>query len=169
MKRSLSLLVLLLMIPFGLTAVPKSKLEFKATAAKKNKKKIEDGIEKAVEDMSFITRPIARKKLKKSNTPFKKISIDYSGSKVSISNDGRKPVVSKADGSKTKWKRDDGEVFTVSQKVEENKITQVFYAKQGTKKLVYKFNDDFSKLWLSVRLDSPKLGAPLQYTMNYGK
>ena len=169
MRRSFFTLICLILIPFALVAVPKEKAEYNATSQAKNEKTIKDGIENAIDDMSFITRPIARKKLKKSNLAPKKLTFDFPGNKVSITHDSRKAVVSPADGSKTKWTREDGETFTISQKVEEKKITQKFFADEGNKTLIYTFNDDFSAVSVSVRLDSPKLPAPLKYKMNYKK
>lgn len=160
--------LLLLIVPTSLGALPDKPLVYTPVASQSaNEGTIEKGIEAAISDMSFITKPIARTKLKKSNLAFKKITFKKSGKKVSIQHDDRKTVDSPADGSKVKWTREDGETFTVSQKVEDTQITQVFYADEGNKTLVYKFSDDFSQVSVSVRLDSPKLPAPLKYTLKY--
>ena len=160
--------MVLLLVPVLAMAVPKKKMVFKATQSHKaNEKIIKKGIEGAVEDMSFITRPIARKKLENSNTAFKTIDFDFKGDKIMITNDGRKPVVANADGSKTKWTREDGETFMVQHKLKDDEIEQVFHADEGVKTLRYVFNDDASKLTMHVRLDSPKLSGPLKYKLDY--
>jgi hypothetical protein len=163
--------MLIVLLPAVALALPKGK-ELKYEASKShsaNAKIIKSGIENAVEDMSFITRPIARGRLEKSNQAFKTITIKQTGSKIMIQNDGRKPVTSPADGSRAKWTREDGETFTVSQKVSDNKIVQIFYAEDGKKTLTYDFNDDFSQLTLSVVVESPKLSGPLKYSIAYEK
>ena len=167
--KKIAIAILLVLFPLTALAIPPEPMVFTAKSVKGNKKKIADGIEKTISDMSFITKPIARGKLEDSNLAFRKISITVNDGKVSIQHDARKPVVSPVDGGKVKWVREDGESFQISQKVGEQKITQIFYAESGKKTLVYKFDKEFNQLWVSVRLDSPKLDLPLRYTMSYKK
>ncbi len=167
MKKIIFLLIVGLLIPVGLSAVPKEDMVWKSSGHKKNKAKIEAGIEKAIDDMNFITRPIARSKLNKANIAFKSIKIKFVDGKVSIQQDSRTAVTSPIDGTKVKWTREDGDVFKVSQKVSETKITQIFRGESGKKTMIYKFNKDFSVMWVSVRVDSPKLPEAVIYTMKY--
>lgn len=169
MRRLILTVICFVFIPSFLTAVPKEKLVYTAVSQSKNEATIKKGIKTAISDMSFITKPIAKRKLTKSNLAFKKLTFDFPGNKVSITHDARKAVVSPASGAKAKWTREDGETFTVTQKVGEDTITQKFIAGEGVKTLTYKFSQDFSTVKVSVRLDSPKLPAPLKYTMNYKK
>lgn len=169
MRKLLVVLVLVLVPAFGF-AVPKKDMVFKATKSHDaNAKVISKGIEAAIDGMSFITRPIARRKLEKSNIAFKTIGFKFPGNKVSIQHDARKTVDSPADGGKAKWTREDGETFTVSQKVSDTEIVQIFYADEGVKTLTYKFNDDFTKVRVQIKLDSPKLSGPLNYTLEYAQ
>ncbi len=167
MKKLMLLLVIGLLIPATLIAVPKEDMVWKTSGHKKNLSKIEKGIEKSIDDMNFITRPIARGKLEDANIAFKKITFKFSGDKVSIQHDGRAIITAPADGTAIKWKRNDGEVFKVTQKVSETKITQTFKGDDGKKTMVYKFNKDFSQMWVSVRIDSSQLPEPVRYTMKY--
>lgn len=167
MKKLIFLLVVGLLIPAGVSAVPKEDMVWKTSGHKRNLSKIEKGIEKGIDDMNFITRPIARGKLKDANIAFKTIKIKFSGEKVSIQHDSRTAVSAPTDGSKVSWKREDGAKFKVTQKVSETKITQVFRGENGKKTLIYKFNKDFTEMWVSVRVDSPKLPEPVRYTMKY--
>lgn len=168
--RKVLIALLLVLIPVFATALPQQKLVYKAAQGQGvNEKIIKKGIEGAIEGMSFITRPIARGKLTKSNIAFKTITVEQKGSKISITHDARKPVVSPADGTKVKWTREDGEVFGVTQKVSDQEIVQVFHADEGVKTLKYVFNDDFSKMDVAITLDSPKLSGPLKYKLAYTK
>lgn len=170
MTRNFLITLALLLIPTFSFAVPKQDMVFKATkSVSANEKVISKGIEAAIEDMSFITRPIARKKLEKSNIAFKSIGFKFPGDKVSIQHDARKTVDSPASGAKAKWTREDGETFTVSQKVSETEIMQIFYADEGVKTLKYVFSDDFTKMKVHVTLKSPKLSGPLKYTLEYAR
>jgi hypothetical protein len=170
MRKLLTVLLLVLVPAFALALPNNKELKYKATKTHDaNSRIIKKGIEGAIEDMSFITRPIARGRLEKSNKAFKTITVKLTGKKIMVRNDGRKPVTSPSNGSKVKWTREDGETFNVSQKVSDTKIVQIFYAEDGKKTLVYDFSDDFSKLKLSVTLESPKLSGPLKYTLAYAK
>lgn len=168
--RKTFLALLLVLVPSLLFAIPKEETTYKAVNPHgQNSKIIMKGIEDAIDDMSFITKPIAKRKLDNSNTAFKSLTFDVQANKISITNDSRKPVVANADGSKTKWVREDGEEFLVTHTIKDNEIEQVFYADEGVKTLRYVFNDDDSKVTMHVRLDSPKLPAPLKYKLEYAK
>ena len=166
----LSIAVLLLLLPAGVSAqgIPMGAMEFKtASSFEKDKKIIESGIEGAVEDMSFITRPIARSKLKKTNLPLKVLKFKITPKKVTIQHDSRNPAVSDVDGKPTKWKRQDGDEFFLSQVVKPQLIMQTFKDGDGKKVLKYKFSKDYKKLTMEVIVTSPKLAGPLKYTLNY--
>lgn len=168
--RNLLVFVALLLVPAFALAVPPGEMVFDGSkSAGQSEKAIKAGIEKAIDGMSFITRPIARGKLEKSNVAYKKITIDVTGKKVSIQHDSRKPIVSPTDGTQVKWVRDDGEAFMVSQKVSEDEIVQIFHSEDGDKTLTYKFADDYKKLTVHVLLESPKLAAPLKYALEYAR
>ena len=170
MTRNFLITFALVLLPALGFAVPKEPMVFKATkSADANAKVISKGIEGAIKDMSFITRPIARRKLEKSNIAFKSIGFKFPGDKVSIQHDARKTVDSPADGGKAKWTREDGETFTVSQKVSDTEILQIFYADEGVKTLKYVFSDDFKKMTVHVTLKSPKLSGPLKYKLEYAR
>ncbi len=160
----------LLAIPATASAqgIPTGTFEFKvANSDSKNKETIKAGIEKAIEDMSFITRPIARGKLEDSNIAFKKLSIKFTPKKVTVQQDNRNPVVAPPDGSPITWKRGDGEKFKVTQIVKPQLIIQTFFSEDGKKTIKYKFDKDYKKVTMSVTVKSPKLSGPLNYTIPY--
>lgn len=131
-------------------------------------KTIKQGIERAIEDMSFITRPIARGRLEDSNVPVKSIAIKLTPKKVKIQHGDRNPVLSNVDGSPVNWTRkSDGKTFKVSQIVKPQLIIQTFFSEDGKKVLKYKFSEDYKKMTMEVELTSPKLGAPLKYELDY--
>jgi hypothetical protein len=169
MKKSVAIAAALVLVPlFAIAQVPGSKTTYQAVhPAAKSKKIIAAGIEKAVEDMSFLTRPIARGRLEDSNIAFKTITVHVDGDKVSIQHDKRKPVVSPKDGSQITWTREDGEKFKVTQKVEKQEIIQTFAASDGKKTLRYLFGAEGKTMKVLVNVSSPKLGAPLKYGLEY--
>ena len=170
MTRRFFLTLALLIVPGLSFAVPQEDMVFKATKSEAaNQKIIEAGIEKAIDGMSFITKPIARKKLQNSNIAFKSIGFKFPGDKVSIQHDARKTVDSPRNGGNAKGTREDGETFTVSQKVGEKDIVQIFYADEGVKTLKYDFSDDYKSMKVHIKLESPKLSGPLKYTLEYAR
>lgn len=166
----LAIATLFLLLPGVVSAqgIPMGTMEFKtASTYAKDKKLIETGIEGAIEDMSFITRPIARGRLKDSNLPFKAIKFKLTPKIVTIQQDNRNPATSNVDGKPTKWTRKDGEVFLLIQIVKPQFIIQTFSSEDGKKVIKYKFSKDYKKLTMDVTLSSPKLAAPLKYTLKY--
>ena len=161
------LLVLIPSLAFA-QGIPEGAMDYKATQShKKNAKIVKDGIENAIEDMSFITRPIARSRLKDSNLPFKTIKVVVKGDKVTIQHDKRKVITSPVSGAAIQWKREDGEVFKVTQAVKPKLIVQTFYSEDGNKVLKYYFSEDYKKLTVNIVLKSPKLSGPLKYKLTY--
>ena len=76
-------------------------------------------------------------------------------------------MVADVDGKPVTWTRGDGEKFKVTQIVKPQLIIQTFFSEDGTKKIMYKFSEDYKKVTMSVSLKSPKLSAPLKYTLTY--
>ncbi len=129
---------------------------------------LEASIEDTIDDMNFITRPIARGKLKKSNAIFKKITLVVADDTVEIQLDSRKSIRTKSDGKDvTKWKRDDGDEFKITQKRESNHITQTYRGEDGSKTMDYNLSSDHKKLTIIIQVKSDKLPKPLTYTLRY--
>lgn len=136
--------------------------------AKPQQKALEAAIEDTIDDMNFITRPIARGKLQKSNSLFKKITLVLTDDTVEIQLDSRKSIRTKSDGKDvTKWKRDDGDEFKITQKRESNHITQVYKGEDGSKVMDYNLSSDHKKLTIIIQVKSSKLPKPLTYTLRY--
>ena len=170
MRKILITSLLFILLPLVALAIPGGDMTFKAAKSDSaNQKIIDKGIQSAIEDMSFITRPIAKSKLEKTNQASKQIVVKMSGKKLVVKHDDRAPVASPADGKKFKWTREDGEVFMVTQQATDDTITQVYYADDGQKKMTYKFSPDSSKMTLKVKVESPKLSDPLEYSIDYAK
>lgn len=144
---------------------PNEAIEFKATDTKKGEESIKKGIEVAIDDMNFITKPIARGKLEKSNIPFKKLIFKVSEKTISIQHNDRKPIIT--EGKPVQWTRDDGEKFQVTQVQNGQKLTQTFSSEDGKKVLTYTFTETFKKLTVDVLVTSGKISGPLKYTLHY--
>jgi hypothetical protein len=127
---------------------------------------IQQAIDAATADMNFLTRPIARSRLKKTNTLAHRITITRQAGTISVRFDERKPAEMPADGSVVKWTGEDGEQFDVFARTENGRLVQTFQAPDGQR--VNSFSaEDAQRLTLQVQVTSPRLPKPLTYTVRY--
>lgn len=127
---------------------------------------ISQAVDKAVEKMNFIKRPIARGRLEKTNVPYQRIRIQINATEAEITYDDRKPIRMSIDGPAIKWTRDDGEVFDVSARVDGGKLVQTYKAEDGMR--VNSFHlDAKGALHLRVEVSSPQLPQAMSYELVY--
>lgn len=130
-----------------------------------------DDVQKAIANgtakMSFITRPIARSRLKKTNLPYQLLKIELTPTQVFVSRDGRPPIVTPADGKSIKWKREDGETFDVNTVWEQGKLKETFVATDGSRENLFTISPDGQLLTMQVTIRSPRLPAPVVYKLDY--
>ena len=123
-------------------------------------------IEAAVADMNFLTRPIARSRLKKTNSLAHRIAISRQGEMITVRFDQRKPAEMPVDGRVVKWTGEDGEQFDVFAGAGNDRLVQTFKAEDGQR--VNSFTpEDAQRLMLEVQVTSPRLPKPLTYTVHY--
>lgn len=127
---------------------------------------VQKAIEAAVADMNFITRAVARSRLKKTNTLAHRIAITRQAETISVRFDERKPAEMPADGRVVKWTGEDGEQFDVFARAGDDRLVQTFKAEDGQR--VNSFTpEDAQRLTLEVQVTSPRLPKPLTYTVRY--
>ena len=128
---------------------------------------INAAIESAVRRMNFVTRPIARGRLRKTNAAYERVVIDYGTSQVSVTFDQRAAIVTPSNGTPIKWRREDGEQFDVSTEWENGRLEQTFSAEDGRRVNVYTLEGN--TLTMEVTITSPRLSAPLRYKLVYNR
>lgn len=124
-------------------------------------------INQAVQRMNFVTRPVARGRLRNTNQPYQRIVIDWSGGNVSVTTDARAPIVSPAAGTAVAWRREDGEQFQLTQRWEGGKLHQRFSADDGSRENVFSVSPDGQTMTMEVTVTSPRLPQPLRYKLVY--
>jgi hypothetical protein len=122
-------------------------------------------IDETVSTMSFITRPIARRRLRNTNEPYQSIDIITKTDSVFIATDGKPAVKTNLDGSSKRWTREDGEEFEVTTIFKDNSLRQSFVAEDG--KRVNEYIGSEKGLELRVTITSSKLKQPLTYRLQY--
>ncbi|HEX6926863.1 MAG TPA: hypothetical protein VF167_15680 [Longimicrobiaceae bacterium] len=127
---------------------------------------VKAAIEQAVRGMNFITRPIARGRLTRTNVPYRTIRIEQSGDQVTIVTDER-PIVATADGNPMKWTREDGEVLDLTTRWADGALEQTFVADDGQRTNTFTLSADGGTLEMRVVVASPRLDRPVEYTLRY--
>lgn len=128
---------------------------------------IKPAIEQAIAKMNFITRPVARGRLTRTNEPYGSITIRQAGEEISIITDDRPPIVVRPDGNAMRWQREDGEELDLTTRWNGPRLEQTFMAEDGERRNVYSLAPDGNTLELHVTVTSPRLPAPLTYTLRY--
>ena len=127
---------------------------------------IQNSIDAATADMNFLTRSVARGRLKKTNSLHRRIAITRQAVIISVKFDERRPIEMPVDGSLIKWTREDGEILDVFARAEDGRLVQTFKAEDGQR--VNSFSaEDAERLTLEVEVTSPRLSKPLKYVVRY--
>lgn len=127
-------------------------------------------INAAVNRMNFVTRPIARGRLNRTNQPYQRLVIDFTTQQVSVTMDQRAAIATPANGTPIKWTRpEDNEVLDVSTEWENGALEQTFKAEDGQRVNSYSVSADGSTLTMNVTVTSPRLPRPLTYKLVYNR
>ena len=127
---------------------------------------VDQAIERTVKKMNFITRPIARSRLKKTNPAYSSITLNFTSSNAHITAGPGPEVVLPNSGAAVKWRRSDGETFTVTGKPQGGTYVETFAADDGRRTNTFSW-DDAGRLTMNVTVTSPRLPAPLKYKLVY--
>lgn len=126
-------------------------------------------IDRAVARMNFVTRPIARGRLRRTNQPYQRVVIAHTPQQVRIATDNRAAITTPANGTPVKWRREDGEMFDVSTEWENGKLEQTFKAEDGSRTNVFTVSPDGRTLTMDVTIRSEKLAAPVRYKLVFNR
>lgn len=129
---------------------------------------IESAIERGIDDMNFITKPIARRRLRATNDAYSTVEVRIGGGEVTTVLEGRS-ITSPADGSAISWRREDGEVMQVTTAMRDGALVQSFAAEDGSRENVYSVSADGRRLTMQVTIRSPRLPAPIVYRMLFDR
>lgn len=166
--RTLLLALLALALPAAASA-QESSMRGTWTINRQASDDVNRAIETAVARMSFITRPIARGRLRRTNPVYNRVVVNYTPQTVSTTFDQRHAIESPANGQPIKWTREDGEKFDLSTEWQQGRLVQTFRAEDGTRTNSYVVSADGNTLTMNVTIRSPKLPQPLTYKLVYNK
>jgi len=126
-------------------------------------------IDHSTAGMNFLIRPIARGRLKKTNPAYPHLVIQQQPKEWVIRYDQRAPQHMPSDGTAVDWAREDGEHFQLSAHAEQNDLIQTYQAPDGKRVNRFHLDPGTGVLTLAVTVTSPKLPAPLSYTLSYSR
>jgi hypothetical protein len=124
-------------------------------------------IEAATASMNFVTRPIARSRLRKTNPAYQSIRLERNGGDYLITFDARQAQRMPASGAPVPWRREDGEEFLISIRVADDDLVQRFKADDGVRTNLFHVDPATRNLTLTVTVTSEKLPKPVVYAITY--
>ena len=128
---------------------------------------IVDAIDRAVSDMSFITRGIARGRLEDSNPVYRSVRIEFEGHTIRVVLDGNRRVESPDSGATAPYTRPDGERMRVSQGYSRGRLQQLYTGDAGQRRNELSLDETGRTLTMRVRVTSDSLPAPVVYSLTY--
>lgn len=127
---------------------------------------IEQAIEKTIAPLNFVTRPVARGRLKRRNVAFPYFEVTVNESGARFRHEKGLDVTYSTPDVKVQAKAPDGSLVITHMSVEPV-LTLSYDAEGGQRVDSYVLSGDGAKLTLSVRLTSARLPMPLQYKLLY--
>lgn len=126
---------------------------------------VDKAVDKSVEKMNFVIRPIARARLAKSSRPPSIIAITVSDSiKISLETIS---VIAPADGRFVPWNRPNGEIAQISMRLDGERLMTTFKGTEGTRRNTFTLLDSGRTLAMDVLVESSRLPEPLRYRLRY--
>jgi len=129
---------------------------------------IRTAIDTAAAEFNFLTRPIARSRVKKTNPSISRVDIARTGDDITIQLGSSKPSTTRPDSPAVKWSRDD-QVFDLTLSWEDTTLTQSFVAPDGKRINRYRLSADGNTLSLEVTIISDQLKKPMRYTLTFAR
>ncbi|WKW11484.1 hypothetical protein Strain138_000737 [Pseudogemmatithrix spongiicola] len=125
-------------------------------------------IERAVAQMSFVTRGIGRSRLKATNQPPADVRFALPPDSIVVQYAGQPELRARRDGSPREWRNAAGEPFQARVTVATSPdgsvtVRQVFEAEDGRRENAWRLEAAGTTLTLDVTVSSPRLPQPLRY------
>jgi hypothetical protein len=124
-------------------------------------------IEDAVGKVNFLTRDIARGRLKKLNPAYRQIAITSSPNEISVTVDHQPPLRTPAKGAPVAWVGPGGGKVNVGMQLAGRRLEQTFTSANGRRVNDYTLSPDGRKLTMQVTETSPRLSQSITYEQVY--
>jgi len=124
-------------------------------------------IEDAVGKLNFLTRDIARGRLKKLNPAYRQVAITSSPNEITVTVDNQPPLRTPAKGAPVAWVAPDGEKVDASVQLAGRRFAQTFRSADGRRVNHYTLSPDGRMLTMQVTETSPQLPQTITYKQVY--
>ena len=142
--------------PVSYTLIPDSSDDIKAA------------VNQTVERMSFITRPIARGRLNRTNPLPGHVQVTDTNDTLAVAFDDGNPVITPLDGNAVPWRSSlTHEDYQAHAERRADTTVQVIVAPDGERRNEYVFTDNGARLELRVTVSSHRLPRALIYTLRF--
>jgi len=150
-----------------LTAAQRSSLDGTYILDQIESDNINDVIEDAVGKLNFVTRDIARERLKKLNPAYRHIAISAPPNEISVTADNQPPLRTPANGAPVAWIGPDGGKVNASMQLVGQRLAQTFTSTDGRRVNNYTLGSDGRTLTMHVTETSPQLSETIMYRQVY--
>jgi len=123
-------------------------------------------VNRTVEHMSFITRPVARGRLNKVNPLPHQVMVQVTKDTLAVGFDGGNPIATPLNGDSVRW------INTLTQEKDEahasmsaDTVRQIINAHDGQRENAYVFANNGASLQMQVTVTSHRLPQPLTYKL----
>jgi hypothetical protein len=128
---------------------------------------VNEVIEDTIRNLNFVTREIARDRLKKLNPAYHQVIITSSPNEISVTVDNQPPLRTPATGTPVAWVSPDGRKVNASMQLADRRLAQTFTSADGRRVNDYTLSPDGRTLTMQVTETSARLSQPIAYKQIY--
>lgn len=130
-------------------------------------KKIHTAIDELVEDVNFVKRGFAKRRLRETNEAVSEIDVEISGDKIAVQYDSDPPGISPKGNKPANWKNAEGDSYRLTQQISGRTLTQKFQGEDGARTNKLTVSEDGNTIDMQVTVTSDQLPRPLTYSLTY--
>jgi len=123
-------------------------------------------IDRSIDTLFFALRGIARSRLSAGTTIEPWVAFAFDPGHIRVRVPSSPEAIARDDGTPVDYVND-GERTRLTERLADGKLTQLFIAGEGRRLNEYGLSPDGTTLTLKVTITSPKLSAPVLYTLTY--
>lgn len=133
--------------------------------------RMDRAIDDAVEELNFLIRGLARRRLREPNFPSERLRIVEEGAQIRIERTGQPDIAAPADGSPIEWRNpENGNTLEIRHEMAGPRVLeQQMRGDRGLSVNRYVLSDDGSNLTVRTVITADKLSAPVRFSTTYAR
>ena len=131
---------------------------------------VERAIDEAVDEMNFLIRGIARRRLKEPNLPTEELRISVEAGAITVARTGQPSVTAPATGDKVTWRNPrNGNELQVAHRVNGGgALRQILVGDRGVSTNVFRLSKD-GRLVVETTIEADKLPSTIRFSTTYAR